>query len=225
MVSLWSFFVLADAHPNRVLRLILWLVGDRARGWQVALAKHSHTSKQSPSRQAAALQAMMKCKFQEKLFFITAEELKLKAMFKLSNTYWRTASSCICYNQAVPDYWEKRWWGAQVCMCWLWRWAGGKPLKQEPMLCPSLISLGWYWFAVCCSSDCGAHLCNSVILLHSLFSPCLAFLAVFQKAAKHFPVCENIQNVKKFYYRVLEAELAAGPASVFPHFVLLLLPT
>lgn len=33
--------------------------------------------------------------------------MKLKAMFNLSNTYWRTVSSCFCYTLAVHSYWEK----------------------------------------------------------------------------------------------------------------------
>lgn len=92
--------------------------GDGADGREVSLAKRRHTPKWSLDREAVIPQAIMKCKFQEKLFFITAEELKLKATFNLSNTYWRTTSSCVRYTQAVPDYWGKqRLECRQICMC------------------------------------------------------------------------------------------------------------
>ena len=40
----------------------------------------------------------------EVIFHNSAEELKLKAMFNLSNTYRRTTTSCVRYTLAVHSY-------------------------------------------------------------------------------------------------------------------------
>lgn len=36
-------------------------------------------------------------------FHDSAEEIKLKAMLNLSNTYWKILSSCFCYTLAEPS--------------------------------------------------------------------------------------------------------------------------
>lgn len=65
-------------------------------------------SKVEPQQTGVTLQAIMKCKCQWKvLSHNSTEELKLKAMFNLSNTYQRTSASCVCYTLVVPGYWEK----------------------------------------------------------------------------------------------------------------------
>lgn len=82
--------------------------GDRADGWEGSLAKHRCAPKWNLNRLGVTLQAIMKCKCQWKvLSHNSTEELKLKAMFNLSNTYQRTNASCVCYTLAVPGYWEK----------------------------------------------------------------------------------------------------------------------
>lgn len=43
----------------------------------------------------------------EDIFHNSAEELKLKATFNLSNTYQRATTSCVCYTLAVPGHWEE----------------------------------------------------------------------------------------------------------------------
>lgn len=58
--------------------------GDGADGWDVSLAKRRHTPKRSLDREAVIPQAIMKCKFQEKLFFITL----------LKNWSWRQRLIC-----------------------------------------------------------------------------------------------------------------------------------
>lgn len=70
------------------------------------------------------------------------------------------------------------------------------------------------------------HTCAIALSSYAPFSHhILLFQLFFRRQESISPVRENVQNVKKFYQKVLEAELAASPVPVFPYFVLLLLPT